>query len=231
MQFVWINEIQFSQLYNVIADNFLLLTAITAVLNTIAGNWISLLGINTQLLDNQQLIVEYTDEIRSYTGTIQQYEKDINKTIRETNEAVTVITQQLADIDNIVDKILENSGATWRNTVNLTEELQNVIKNQEKLESKQESILEESKSIKSKFGEFLGEESFLIVKQTEILEAIKAISVLEALNKHVQAIEFVSLDAADTLLDTCAYDPLGVGPIECVGTELAAGTLAEVKFT
>jgi len=80
----------------------------------------------------------------------------------------------------------------------------------------------------------LTEELTLLNKKQEeiyqILSPAPVEPVLNVLNNHVSLVTYQTSHALDTALDFCEYDPLGVGPIECEGSNFIEGRFEDLKF-
>jgi len=77
------------------------------------------------------------------------------------------------------------------------------------------------------------EMAILNKKQEEIYEILSPAPVkvvLDVLNEHVSLVTYQTSHALDTALDFCEYDPLGVGPIECEGSNFLEGRFEDLKF-
>lgn len=230
MQVVWINEKQFSNLLNFIGDVFLTVGAILLALNTI----LSYLPAYDQTLADihSQQIATASDigDIKSYTGNTDQHVIEITADINSISEDTLQILTLMNEANDLSLEQITHQQYILVDTKNITEELQNVIRAQQALEELQKEIKQEVISVKNRFNEYLGEESFLLKKQDEILIAIKEFNLVEALNSKVEGMNFDSQVSADSTLDLCEYDPLGFGPIECEGAEILETKVTGIQF-
>lgn len=186
-------------------------------LPNIDKNIASIDGKITRLNEQTQEIIDFDASLLSdlFPQFFAALDK-VNKVLNTINGAVNVIQTLVDGVQTVLvgkqSADLTSISGSNDNLVVTTEAISNTVTSLETLVTEGNALITETNTLLEGF----------IAKIPD--------KVIETINLSTFQMESASIVSADFTGDACVYDPLGTGPIECLGTELGALTAEGVRL-